>query len=308
MLSLGNIVNEIDHGLKALVESRERLSKGRSSVVWEAHLYPLAAGGKRVRPVLLKLVSGAFGGKPGFEAAHQVALAIELIHTYSLVHDDLPCMDNDDLRRGKPTCHKVYGEDKALLVGDGLLTLAFEVLAGSPLDSATVAQLVTRFAKAAGPSGMVAGQWLDLASEGAALSWEELVEIHTLKTGKLLALCFESGGLIGLGSSTRFAQTHQELSLLGEKLGVVFQIIDDLLDVTKTSAEIGKTARKDVAQNKATAVKILGEDGAKLAATEMTADILEHLTTLFSNVTSQDAKAYQSLLLELVSSLLKRHS
>ncbi len=236
----------------------------------EACDYPVAAGGKRVRPMLLTAMAGAVGGDRAASAALPAAIAIELIHTYSLVHDDLPCMDNDDFRRGRPTTHKVYGEAQGLLVGDSLLTEAFTVL--TEIENPVAVRALCRIlASRAGASGMIFGQWLDLAFTGKAADWETLETIHRLKTGRLLSAALEMGAVCGHAEfATQSPAWLSQVAEVGMNLGLAFQILDDILDVTRTSAELGKTAGKDQSQLKFTAVSLLGLEEAKRRAKELT--------------------------------------
>ena len=216
--------------------------------------YALLGGGKRLRPALVRLACETLGGEPA--AAGAPAAAIEMIHTYSLVHDDLPCMDDDELRRGRPTCHVVYGEAQAVLVGDGLQALAFEVLAAAPHPRA--AEMVAVLAREAGPAGMVGGQALDLAA-GSGTSLDDVCEIHRRKTAALVAAAAELGALAAdVGDPPRAA-----LRRYGLALGRCFQAVDDVLDVVGDAASLGKTPGKDAAAQKATLVDALGLEGAR---------------------------------------------
>lgn len=222
--------------------------------------YSISAGGKRIRPLLLFAVLHAF--KKDITLGIPVASAIEMIHTYSLIHDDLPSMDNDDLRRGKPTNHKVFGEATAILAGDGLLTYSFQVIA--ELTSPEVSdmqklQLIAELAKAAGPEGMVAGQVADMEGENQDLNLTDLEYIHTHKTGKLLNYSIKAGAILA-GADTKV------LNKLGEfayHIGLAFQIQDDILDVEGSQEELGKTVGKDESINKSTYPKLLSLAGAK---------------------------------------------
>ncbi|MBL8115720.1 MAG: polyprenyl synthetase family protein [Acidobacteria bacterium] len=230
--------------------------------------YSVFAGGKRLRPLLARAAyEAAVEGpaeSPADDGFYEAAAALELLHTYSLIHDDLPCMDDDALRRGKPTCHVVFGEAVALLAGDTLQTLAFEVLASRPAGevyAARRAEAVAVVARAAGGRGMAGGQALDLAAtgSGAAPSRALLHEIHAKKTGALLAASVELGAVLaGAGASRRGL-----LRAYGARLGLLFQIADDLLDATASSAALGKTAGKDAAQGKLTFPAVYGLDGTR---------------------------------------------
>jgi farnesyl diphosphate synthase len=224
--------------------------------------YAALGGGKRVR-ALLAYASGELAGADAGLVDH-AAVAVELIHAYSLVHDDLPCMDDDVLRRGKPTCHVAYGEAVALLAGDALQTLAFEVLAKAPLSQAQ-AQIAI-LAEAAGSHGMAGGQALDLAHVGDALSLNELERMHALKTGALIHAAVRLGAACG---RTLDRAQDEALDRYAAAVGLGFQIVDDVLDVEGTSHSLGKTAGKDAAQGKATYVSLLGLDAAKKRVAEL---------------------------------------
>ncbi len=258
---------------------------GEATRLGEAMRYSLEAGGKRVRPVLCLLAAEAVGGSP--EEALPGALALEYIHTYSLIHDDLPAMDDDDLRRGRPTNHKVFGEGHAILAGDGLLTEAFRVLADGPGDPARRLEALALLATAAGWRGMVGGQSLDLLGE--ALDTYDLAHlqlIHRLKTGALLRASLEIGAVLGGASPA----DRQALRAAGEALGLAFQIQDDILDATATEADLGKRAGKDAGRGKITYPSLLGLDGARKALEEATETALCHLASL-PNRTSLEAWA-----------------
>lgn len=224
----------------------------------DAMLYSLEAGGKRIRPALVFESFIACDGQP--ERASRVdaaALAMEMVHTFSLVHDDLPAMDDDDLRRGRPTCHKVFGEALAILAGDALLAGALELLAdtGDPT-------LVTELARATGPSGMVGGQVLDIATTGTPITPAELAKMHSLKTGALLvAACRLGACAAGAGSDQLAAVTK-----FAAHIGLAFQIVDDLLDVSSTPEQLGKTPGKDAAQQKNTYPRLHGIEPSKAKA------------------------------------------
>jgi len=221
----------------------------------EAVRYALMGPGKRLRPALVRLFCNQMGGQDADAAP--AAVAIEMLHTYSLVHDDLPCMDDDDLRRSRPTVHKVYGEAEAVLVGDGLQSLAFEWLA----RTAHSAEQVAILARAAGPAGMVGGQSLDLAATGRGdrIGADEVRRIHASKTAALISAAVELGAVAG-GAT---ADQRSGLARYGRGLGLCFQAVDDLLDVTGDASTLGKTPGKDEAAQKATLVATLGLDGAR---------------------------------------------
>ena len=231
----------------------------------DAMRYAVLDGGKRLRPLLVMAASEAVGGKPA--TALRVACAVELIHAYSLVHDDMPCMDNDILRRGKPTVHIKFGQAQALLAGDALQALAFELLTpqDGSVDAATQAALCRMLAQAAGYQGMAGGQAIDLASIGKALSSEELHDMHRLKTGALLQASVMMGAACGVHS----AAAQSALRDFGAALGLAFQVVDDILDVTADSAMLGKTAGKDAAQDKPTFVSLMGLPASRNYAQEL---------------------------------------
>jgi len=242
----------------------------RASVVPERLLaamrYSLLAGGKRIRPTLLLECYTACGGtRPATAIA--AALAIECIHTYSLIHDDLPCMDNDDLRRGNPTCHKQFDEATAVLAADALQALAFELLAESDADSELRCTLMHKLALAAGCQGMVGGQMLDMQAESSSDNMDMLAveRIHLHKTGALLRWSCEAGAMLAGADAEKF----EACSRYGKAVGLLFQIADDILDVTASSTELGKSAGKDAEQNKATYVSVLGLQRARELATDM---------------------------------------
>jgi farnesyl diphosphate synthase len=227
--------------------------------------YAVLDGGKRMRPLLVLAASQAVSGMP--EAAMRAACAVELIHAYSLVHDDMPCMDNDVLRRGKPTVHVRYGQASAMLAGDALQALAFELL--TPEDGLVPltmqASLCRMLARAAGGQGMAGGQAIDLASVGLAISSEQLHEMHKLKTGALL----QASVMMGAACGSPSAQVQAALSDYGTAMGLAFQVVDDILDVTADSQTLGKTAGKDAAQDKPTFVSLMGLQASRNYAQEL---------------------------------------
>lgn len=230
----------------------------------EAVGYALLGGGKRVRPALCRMVFSAVtkasAPPSSIELMGAAAFGVECIHTYSLVHDDLPCMDDDDLRRGRATVHKVYGEATGVLVGDALQSLAFEALGGA--GGASAARAVLCLARASGGAGMVGGQVLDLAGEGADLGVEEVEAIHSAKTATLLGAAAELGAIAGSESTEAAAEARA----FGHALGMCFQAMDDVLDVTGDAGTLGKTPGKDASASKGTLVAALGLDGARAAA------------------------------------------
>jgi len=231
--------------------------------IYEAMRYSLLAGGKRLRPILCLATCELAGGT--VEMAMPTACALEMIHTMSLIHDDLPAMDNDDYRRGKLTNHKVYGEDIAILAGDGLLAYAFEYVAAQTQDvpPQKVLQVIARLAKAVGASGLVGGQVVDLESEGNSdIQEETLTFIHTHKTGALLEACVVCGGILAGATDDEL----ERLSRYAQNIGLAFQIVDDILDITATQEELGKTAGKDLVAQKATYPSLWGLEVSKAKA------------------------------------------
>ena len=224
----------------------------------ESILYSVQAGGKRIRPLLLLELLEAFHA-PILEAHFQVAAALEMIHTGSLIHDDLPAMDNDDYRRGQLTNHKKFGEDLAILAGDSLFLDAFGCVAEADLPASIRVQLIALLSDASGTAGMVAGQVLDMEGEGASLTLDQLQVIHANKTGRLLAYPFQATGIL-LGLEPAVATLLEEIGL---HLGLAFQIRDDILDVTADFASLGKTPQKDLQAEKSTYPALLGLDGAQ---------------------------------------------
>ena len=251
-------------------EAPHGLDHGAPAALVDAMRYAVLDGGKRLRPLLVLASCEAVGGNP--QAALRAACATELIHAYSLVHDDLPCMDNDVLRRGKPTVHVKFGEAPALLAGDALQALAFELL--TPDDSSVPAALQARLcrllAQAAGSAGMAGGQAIDLASVGRALTERQLCEMHRLKTGALLQGSVMMGAACGDASATAMAA----LSDYGAAIGLAFQVVDDILDVTSDSATLGKTAGKDACQDKPTFVSVLGLERSRAHAQALLVEAL----------------------------------
>ena len=237
--------------------------------------YAATGGGKRVRPLLIYATASLAGKEldqvPGVDAC---AVAVELFHTYSLVHDDLPCMDNDDLRRGRPTVHKAFDEASALLVGDALQTMAFQLIAQSALNDAQKVQVITSLSMAGGMAGMAGGQAIDLASVGKQLTKNELEMMHRLKTGALLRTAVQIGAI-----AVNFnEQEKKSLDVFASALGLAFQVVDDVLDASSDSQTLGKTAGKDAAANKPTFVSLMGLDGAREFARQLHQEALDSLS------------------------------
>src|SRR5579871_2943140 len=269
-----------DAALERLLPSPDTLPHS----IHRAMRHSTFAGGKRLRPILCmeaaRMVAGT-GEIP--EGAANLGAALEMIHTYSLIHDDLPALDNDDLRRGQPTCHVVFGEAIAILAGDALQTLAFQTIAALPTPPATTVAILREVSLAVGtgvgpnsalPPGMIGGQVVDIESEGQPPTAELVESIHRAKTGALITTSIVTGGLYGgAGPDT----THR-LRTFGEKAGLAFQIIDDVLDMTQSSEELGKTAGKDTASIKATWPAVYGIDQSLKDAEQLIADAFEALT------------------------------
>jgi geranylgeranyl diphosphate synthase type II len=256
---------------------RGRFAAGPARLM-DAIEYSLTAGGKRLRPALVMECWKATGGQDR-PATHRSALAaagaIELIHTFSLVHDDLPAMDDDDLRRGRPTNHKVFGEAMAILAGDAMVTLAFEILA-TDAEASTVPGLVRELAWASGPEGMIGGQVLDIDGENVSLQLDQLQRLHGMKTGALLTAACRLGA-IAAGASESAVNA---VTAYGKHLGLAFQIVDDLLDVTSTPEQLGKATRKDADRGKNTYPSLLGIEGSRREADAQLAAALKAIEGL----------------------------
>ena len=256
----------------------------------ESILYSVHAGGKRIRPLLVLELLEAFHA-PILEAHFQVAAALEMIHTGSLIHDDLPAMDNDDYRRGQLTNHKKFGEDLAILAGDSLFLDAFGCVAEADLPASIRVQLIALLSDASGTAGMVAGQVLDMEGEGASLTLDQLQVIHANKTGRLLAYPFQATGIL-LGLEPAIATLLEEIGL---HLGLAFQIRDDILDVTADFASLGKTPQKDLQTEKSTYPALLGLDGAQ-AYLDRELDACEDLLDRISQQVDFDGTGIKKIL------------
>jgi len=269
--------------LKAYLKSRQRIidraldgylpkENIRPATIHQAMRYSLFAGGKRLRPILCLAAAGACRGK--VDNALPLACAMECIHTYSLVHDDLPSMDNDDLRRGRPTCHRVFGEGLAVLAGDALLTIAFEILSrAKPTSRYDMAMLLGEVAVAAGSKKLIAGQVADLEGEGKQIDMAGLRYIHEHKTAAILTTSVRLGAM----SANANLRQLNAMTKFGRALGLAFQVIDDILDVTQTSEKLGKSAGKDVAAQKATYPSIIGLEKSRAEAKRLTKQAHESL-------------------------------
>ncbi|HEV8130794.1 MAG TPA: farnesyl diphosphate synthase [Acidobacteriota bacterium] len=243
--------------------------------IHEAMRYSIFAGGKRVRPILVLESGQAFGGHT--ETLLEAGAAVEMIHTYSLIHDDLPAMDDDSLRRGMPTSHVKFGEATAILAGDALLTLAFQILSSLKAEAMLVLRSMQMLTAALGTNdGMIAGQVMDLEYEGAILEQPTLERLHSAKTGALIRACVMLGALLAGGDDASL----ETLFRFGSKLGLVFQIVDDVLDVEASSGQLGKTAGKDQRAKKYTFPAALGLGGSKQYAQRLTAEAIADLETL----------------------------
>ena len=277
-----------DAALERLLPSPDTLPHS----IHRAMRHSTFAGGKRLRPILcMEAARMVSGGKDIPEGAADLGAAIEMIHTYSLIHDDLPALDNDDLRRGQPTCHVVFGEAIAILAGDALQTLAFQTIAALPTPPATTVAILREVSLAIGtgvgpnsplPPGMIGGQVVDIESEGTPPTAELVESIHRAKTGALITTSIVSGGLYGLGKNPRAPHIDSDvwvhrLRTFGEKAGLAFQIVDDVLDMTQSSEELGKTAGKDTASIKATWPAVYGIDQSLKDAEQLIADAFEAL-------------------------------
>jgi geranylgeranyl diphosphate synthase type II len=257
----------------------------RPATIHKAMRYSLFAGGKRLRPILCLAAAEACGGKIG--TALPLACAVECIHTYSLIHDDLPSMDNDDFRRGRPTCHKIFGDGIAVLAGDALLTIAFEIVSrAKPTSRYTMPILLREIAVAAGSQKLIAGQVSDLEAEGHKTDRAQLRYIHKNKTAAILTTTVRLGAM----SANADAKKLGAITKFGRALGLAFQIIDDILDVTQTSEKLGKSAGKDVAANKATYPAVIGLKKSHAEARRLTRQAHDALS-----IFSEKAEALQAL-------------
>ena len=283
------ILEEKLQGVERAIESFYETKQIAPRLV-ESILYSVHAGGKRIRPLLLLELLEAFHA-PILEAHFQVAAALEMIHTGSLIHDDLPAMDNDDYRRGQLTNHKKFGEDLAILAGDSLFLDAFGCVAEADLPASIRVQLIALLSDASGTAGMVAGQVLDMEGEGASLNLDQLQVIHANKTGRLLAYPFQAAGIL-LELEPAVATLLEEIGL---HLGLAFQIRDDILDVTADFASLGKTPQKDLQAEKSTYPALLGLDGAQ-AYLDRELDACEDLLDRISNQVSFEGTGIKKII------------
>jgi len=279
LLEIKSALAENARDVDAVLDSLLPLHDEPESRLMEAVRYSTLAGGKRIRPFLVTSSARLFDvSEP---SALRVAAAIEMVHCYSLIHDDLPAMDNDDLRRGLPTCHVKFDEATAILAGDALLTRAFEVLADPAThpDPRVRSDLVVDLARAAGPEGMVGGQMLDLLAEHQSLEMAEVTRLQRMKTGALIAFSCESGAVLGKAADS----ARQALHAYAHDLGLAFQIADDLLDVEGDEAEVGKKTGKDQGAGKATFVSLLGPERARAQSDMLASQAVEHLEIFSKN-------------------------
>ena len=282
---MNNIVNEINQRLKTILNDYPK------SKVKEAMLYCLQAGGKRIRPFIVLQVIRAYN--QNYHDYIDIACALEMIHTYSLIHDDLPGMDNDDLRRGKPTCHKQFGEATAILAGDGLLNEAVNIIIKTSLASDLKIALISCLYQASGISGMIYGQELDIENENKKLSIDKLNTIHHYKTGKLLSCAFQLGGLIAS------PQDVKVLKEIGYKVGLAFQIQDDILDVISDSKTLGKPVGSDASNHKETYTTLIGVEASQKEVDKLFKEAIELVYSLSIN---------HGLIIEIIELLWKRVS
>jgi len=272
--SFPEIADRLRPRVEAALGACCELPAGCPAKLAEAIRYSLLAPGKRLRPILALLAAEACGGR--MEAAMMAACAVEMVHAYSLIHDDLPAMDDDDLRRGRPTCHKVFGEAMAILAGDALLALAFEVLSKGIQPLQTAAACCAALAEAAGPCCLVGGQADDLAAEAAGGGLAELESIHARKTGALIQVSLRLGGLVARATPGQLDALEQ----YGRRLGLAFQITDDLLDVRGEPSAVGKNVGKDANRGKLTFPGLLGVDRSLQRAEELISGACEATRSL----------------------------
>ncbi|OUJ02057.1 farnesyl-diphosphate synthase [Acetobacter orientalis] len=263
-------------------------TKGGDARLIEAMRYATLGGGKRLRGYLAVETASLFGVSE--QQSARVGASVEMLHAYSLVHDDLPAMDDDDLRRGQPSTHRKFDEATAILAGDALQTKAFEILAepATHTDASVRIALITAFAAASGAAGMVGGQMIDMEGEGRALPLDEVRHLHALKTGCLIRYSAEAGAILGQAD----AELQRRLRSYGANIGAAFQIADDVLDATATAEELGKTAGKDEASGKSTFVALLGIDGARAEAERLTKLAIEDLAPFGAKADRLKALAY----------------
>lgn len=286
MIKIETLKIEIEENIKTYFESTE----GKNKNIYEAMEYSMTIGGKRIRPILALLTYSLY--KDNYKDILDFAMAIEMIHTYSLIHDDLPCMDDDDLRRGKPTSHKVFGEAIAVLAGDGLLNEAMNITLGLAVkNGGATLEAANLLFKASGCEGMIGGQVKDILSEGKDIGYEELLYMHKNKTGALIEASVLTGAILGEASK----KDLEILKEYGEFLGLAFQIKDDILDVTGDTKTLGKEVGKDLEHNKYNFITYCGLEKCKEMCLELTEKCLNSLDKLELNV--EELKKLTTLLL-----------
>ncbi|MDV7340129.1 polyprenyl synthetase family protein [Terasakiella sp. A23] len=279
MTDLKNALKVQADAVEVMLDELLVVPEGDESQVVNAMRYSALGGGKRVRPFLVMMSSNLFDVDE--KGALRVAAALEMVHCYSLIHDDLPAMDDDNLRRGRPTCHIEFDEATAILAGDALLTRAFEVLAHEEThpDANVRCQLVAELAKASGMNGMVGGQMIDLMAESKTLDIPEITRLQSLKTGALIVFASIAGAILGKAD----AEKREALNNYGRDLGLAFQIADDLLDVESTVEETGKQVNKDADRGKSTFVSLMGVEGARNQAHIVADQACQHLDVFDKN-------------------------
>jgi geranylgeranyl diphosphate synthase type II len=293
-VDIANYLQEKSQQVEQQLEKLIPESNTAYQQLFKAARYSLMSGGKRLRPILALATAETFNCN--IENALSPACSLEMVHTYSLIHDDLPCMDNDDFRRGKPTLHKTFPEGHAVLTGDFLLTYAFETLANSPnLTPSQKLDLIRLLAESSGSQGMIGGQVMDLEAEGKNIDLETLSQIHRHKTGALITASILFGGII---ANIPLPQLNT-LRSFGEKIGLAFQIIDDVLDITHSQQKHGKNISSDITNQKSTYVSLIGIPASQNLALSLSQSALQNLQSLPIN---------PSLLSQLTSFILHRHS
>lgn len=285
-MSCDFLKKEIDEFLESYFQNKGSYNK----LIYESMSYSLNVGGKRIRPILSLLTYKLY--KQDYKRIIPMAVAIEMIHTYSLVHDDLPCMDDDDLRRGKPTNHKKYSEAIAVLAGDGLLNEAFNLMLSCNIEDGLKLESIKVISKAASVEGMIGGQVVDILSEDREIEKEELYYMHRKKTGALIKASVLVGAILGSASKEEI----ELLKIYGEKLGLVFQIIDDILDIEGDKEKLGKNIHMDSARHKTNFITIYGMEKCKLLAREITEECFSVLNKL--NRDTKDLKDLTEFLLK----------
>jgi len=296
MIKINQVIKEekntIDKKLEELIDDIRKNNSSSLNTIIDSMEYSLKAGGKRIRPILTVKVSEMLSGNK--DNAYKIGIALELIHTYSLIHDDLPAMDDDDYRRGQLSNHKVFGEGRAVLAGDALLTFAFELLSNLDLASDKIVKIIKLVAKNVGFKGMVGGQSLDLKFENEKIDLDTLINIHSLKTGALFKAAILGGAYCGNPNDDELIA----LNSYAENLGLLFQITDDILDKTSSTEVLGKTVGSDEQSNKSTYVSLLGLKEAKQKAVE-SAKLAKKELRIFKN---------NEFLFKLIDYILKRES